>query len=391
MSNELKVFRQKDHIILPKSTLKRFANPVTKKIACLDLSEPERLIIKEVYPKAFHTQANFYFPEYDNIIKKYETKIGKYNKLVADNTKNHLDIDIQAQELKADILSIINIQFQRSIIADDGQLAKLKNQFGEQHNQESLFYFRNGIYSRDFMKKKEEFNQASQNIDTFRYYAQSIIGQKNPIILETYKDFVPIILVIPNEVTSTFILSPQHFVANETFARIVISPRISLALYPKSITTNNMLIKSLSPEEVDSLVPRTIESALSMTNNFRQIIGEEKYLTYIKDKLQMYKSLISNFTDSILLINGNTAALCNQQDFHELIVSIQLFKPNYHNLIITLNVISTSFLQEQGFLDSIKMLERFEFTTIFVCNSSLKCPIADVKVASNYEEASKLF
>ena len=78
--NKEKIFMQKDHIILPISTLKRFSDPITKKICYLDLSNPNVLEIKYEYPKSFHTEASFYCPELDNIIKKYETKVGEYEK-----------------------------------------------------------------------------------------------------------------------------------------------------------------------------------------------------------------------------------------------------------------------------------------------------------------------
>lgn len=382
-----RVFRQNDHIILPKSTLKRFVNPETQKIKYLDLNNPENIEIKEKSPRSFHTQLNYYIPEYDDKIKIYETMNGKYYKMITDAYNQNTDINIYPQQLKTDIIDIVNIQFQRTVIADDEYLYKLLEHFKEQYRQESLFFLRQGIYPKEFQERKQKFEQASKNINTFRYYAQRIIGQNNSKIFEAYKNFVPHILIIPNQIGSTFILSPQHFVPIGETVRIIISPRIALALYPVSLTKNNELIKYLTQEEVDFLVPRTIESAISMTNSFRQIIGEENYLNSIKTKLERYKSILPNLVDGIILIKDNSITINDGQIFLELAVSMKLFKPNCHKIVIEMNAISSQFLQTKEFINCIQMFERWEFVLIFINNNTSYLPNINIKVAKTKEEA----
>lgn len=374
MTEKKKVFRQQDHIILPKSTLKRFTNPVTKKIKYLDLSNPENISIEEIFPKSFHTKPNYYISEYDNIIKEYETMLGNYFKSITDAHENNLDIQVDAQQLKEDVLDIVNIQFQRSIIADNENLEKLKEQLKEQYNKESLFYLSQGIYPEGFLKRKDEFNQSSKDSDTFRYYVQKNIfklREKNQKIIDTYKNFVPHILIIPDNINSTFILSPQHFVPNEQTVRIILSPRIALSLYPY-ITQNHPLIKYLTKEEVDSLVFRTIDSALAITDSFRQIVGEENYLNCIKNKLQKYKSILYNFEDDIISVKDCIVELNDNQAFFELAVSIRFFKPNCNKIIIKLSAISNQFLQEHKLREIIHMFEKQKLELVFVDNNDLK-------------------
>ncbi len=391
MSKKGKVFGQNDHIILPKATLKRFINPETNKIKYLDLNNPERLLIKEKFPDSFHTKSNYYIPEYDNIVKKYETMIGKYCKLITDIHKKNLDIKIDAQQLKTDILDILNIQFQRAVIADDELLNKLLEQFKEQHRQESLFYIRQGIYPKEFQDRQQEFKQASKDINTFRYYAQRILGQKNPKILEDYRNFIPYILVIPDEVSSTFILSPQHFVAFDVSVRIIISPRIALALYPMPFTEDKGLIKYLTKEEVDKYVPKTIESAISMTKGFREIIGNEDYLNCIKNKLQIYKSMMCNLVNNIILVKEGVVTFDDSQSFLELVVSIKLFEPDCHKIIIELGAISSRFIQEREFIESIEMFEKWEFDVVFISNDEIDISSIEIKIAKDKEEAITMF
>lgn len=392
MDKKNKVFKQKDHIILPKATLKRFANPETNKVTYLDLSNPESMLIKEKFPDSFHSKINYYIPEYDDIVKKYETMIGNYCKLITDICNKKTDEKIDVQQLKKDIIDIMNIQFQRTVIADDELLGKLLKQFEKQHEQESLFYIRQGIaYSKEFLDWQQEFNQAKKSIDTFRYYVQRIIGQKNQQIYDAYKNFAPQILVIPDEVSSTFILSPQHFVGFDKAVRIIISPRIALALYPISLTEDSKLIKYLSKEEVDCLVPKTIESAISMTNGFREIIGEENYLNCIKNKLQIYKSALCNRVDNITLVKGGEVVLCNSQSFLELAVSIKLFEPNCHKVIIELDAVEKQFLRKVEFIEGVQIFKTWEFALVFLNNCESNVANKQIKVAQNVEEAITMF
>ena len=117
--------QQYDHIILPKATLKRFADSKTKKIKYLDLSNPEEITIRERSPRSFHTEPNYYNSEYDSVTKKYETKLGKYHKRITDIYKYGVEPHIDAQKLKEDILDIVDIQYQRAVMADDNLLIKL--------------------------------------------------------------------------------------------------------------------------------------------------------------------------------------------------------------------------------------------------------------------------
>lgn len=388
MSKAKKVYKQNDHIILPKATLKRFADSKTNKIKYLDLSNPENLLIKEAFPKTFHTKTNFYNPEYDNIVKRYETMIGKYNKSISDIGMRNENFKLDEKQMKKDIIDIITIQFDRIVLADDNFLNKLLAQFRENYQTESLSYFRSGSVSKEFLDRKQKFEQASKDINAFRYYAQGIIGQSNEVIQKIYEKFFPCILIVPDESNSSFVLSPQHFVATDTFVRIVISPRIALALYP---VKNERIIKYLTKEEVDWLIPRAIESALAINSDFRQIVGEENYLNYIKNKLEKYKSILCNLNDDTILVKGNEVILNDDLECFELLVSIMLFKPNYHKFVMELSAISNEFLHKSEFLHSIEIFKERECYIVFVNNLGLDTSVIQITVAQNNEEAITMF
>lgn len=314
--------------------------------------------------------------------------IGKYNKSISDICMRNENFKLDEKQMKKDIIDIITIQFDRIVLADDNFLNKLLAQFRENYQTESLSYFRSGSVSKEFLDRKQKFEQASKDINAFRYYAQGIIGQSNEVIQKIYEKFFPCILIVPDESNSSFVLSPQHFVATDTFVRIVISPRIALALYP---VKNERIIKYLTKEEVDWLIPRAIESALAINSDFRQIVGEENYLNCIKNKLEKYKSILCNLNDDTILVKGNEVILNDDLECFELLVSIMLFKPNYHKFVMELSAISNEFLHKSEFLHSIEIFRERECYIVFVNNLGWDTSVIQITVAQNNEEAITMF
>ena len=277
------------------------------------------------------------------------------------------------------------------MISDDKLLIQFSDQLEIQYNEESLAYLRQGFYPPHFLDRKKELAEAKKDITSLRYFVQKTVKYNNHKIDLQYKDFFPYILIIPEDIDSTFILSPQHFVPNDQILRIVISPRISLALYPKSYNDYDQAIKYLTKEDVDSLVPRTIESALCMTNKFREIIGDENYLKSIKNKLQTYSSIMHFHFENMILINGNTLKLNNYLNFHELLISLILFKPNCKNIAIKASVISKELLYERKFIECIKLYEKYGINLVFVNDIGLENLDNYLKVVSNVEKAKIIF
>lgn len=73
------IIQQRDHIILPHATLKRFVDK-NKQIYYLDLNDMASISVKNAYPKSYHAIANYYNPEYDDKVKLQETSIGRLHK-----------------------------------------------------------------------------------------------------------------------------------------------------------------------------------------------------------------------------------------------------------------------------------------------------------------------
>jgi len=391
MNKKKSIIQQDDHIILPKATLRRFIDNNTKKICCLKLSDSNNLAITQHYPKSFHTKSNYYNPEFDNVVKRYETLIGKWYKEIMDAIKTTTIeslITNRLEELKKDIIELITIQFHRTILADEKLLAQYIEQEKKRYETFSSIFFRSGRIPEGFLNNKHQF--FSREINQVQYYSQNILGKPNERIERTYEDFIPCIFYIPNEVDSTFLLPPQHFVPTDAFARFILSPRLALALYKNNSSQRTIILKK---EDVDGLVSRTIESALSMSKEYQEIIGEEKYLHYVKNKLEKYNSTITEIAEQqIILISGNEEILKDNQTIHEMIVSIMCFKPERKKIIIETAIISSKLLKldETTKNEGLYMFEKWGYKIVLIHQHDLSNSNSGITIAKTKEDAIKL-
>jgi len=391
MNKKKSIIQQDDHIILPKATLRRFADNKTKKICCLKLSDSNNLAITKHYPKSFHTKPNYYNPEFDNIVKRYETLIGKWHKEIMNAIKtNTIEslITNRLEELKKDIIELITIQFHRTVLADEKLLAQYIEQEKKRYEEFSANFFRSGRIPEGFLNNKQRF--FNKEIDQVQYYSQNILGQPNEGIEKTYKDSIPYIFYIPNEIDSTFLLPPQHFVPNNAFARFILSPRLALALYKDNSPQRTIILKK---EDVDCLVPRAIESALSISKEYQEIIGEEKYLHYIKSKIEKYMSMIKEIAEEqIILISGDEEILQDDQTILEMIVSIMYFKPESKKIIIETGVLSSKLLKldETTKNEGLYMFAKWGYKIVLINQHDLSNSNSGIAIAKTKEDAIKL-
>ena len=128
-----------------------------------------------------------------------------------------------------------------------------------------------------------------------------------------------------------------------------------------------------------------------MDKSFKQVVGEENYLNYIKSRLETYRAIICDLSDEIIQVKGDAITLSNDQSFLELAISIQLFRPNCHKVIIRLSLISNQYLQKREFVDSVQMFERWKLSPVFVNDCAVDCSNIKIKTAQDEEEAIAMF
>lgn len=284
-----------DHMLLPKATLMRFKKDSNPKISVLNLYSENKCEIKEYFPRSFHTKNNYYIPSVDKEIKKYETMLGKLHEKLSEAVKCNNFSTVDFDDLKRKAIRIITLQFHRFVLIDLALSKKFFSEKTSEYNNISSDYFKRGIKPPpDFLLYLNNYRVASKNPS--HYFQKHFLMNKNSAIEEAYSGFNAIVLSIPEDVNASFLLPPQHFIGIDTTARIILSPKLAIGLYPPNDSNKNHHI--LTKDEVDSLIPRSIEAALFVSDNsFKQLVGEELYLRELQDKINEYREMIQPISE----------------------------------------------------------------------------------------------
>ena len=122
------------------------------------------------------------------------------------------------------------------------------------------------------------------------------------------------------------------------------------------------------------------------------MIQHHGYLDSVEIQVMMsLLKIIDNPMDDIALVKGGKAILNSSQSFLELAVSIKLFEPDCHKVIIEIDTNARQFWQEEEYSESKKIFETWEFALVFVNNSELNISNKQIKIAQNIEEAITMF
>ncbi len=306
------VNKSKDHLILPKKTLMQFLDE-KQLISVIEFTSGE--CIKEHivphHPRTFHAKLGYYDSDVDKAIKKMETSIGEWRKRITDyieSIKSEEDTaNLNFDEMRNFAINLISLQFNRNVMVDSGLRSKFINSEISKLK-EAIPYHR--IYGNIATVKKlesrldqlQQFAVDSSDFPIFFQKNYMVNGNrlvKNTLIKEQYKDFTATILVIPAETNVSFLLTPQHYFAVDTVARIILGPRMAIGLYPKEMKIPDNRIIEVSEEQAFSFVARSIESALEMTEDaFKQLIGEKSFLQKVESTIKTCNSMINNNSEN---------------------------------------------------------------------------------------------
>lgn len=297
-----------DHMLLPKATLKRFADERFKKIAVLNFRPDGTYGIQERSPNSFHTRNNYYDKEVDSQVMKNETRLGEWYRRISDCIKSGDHSNINFEELKQFVIRIITLQFHRSVLVDDA----LRNKFLQQKEAElsdiSLRHINAGIrMPNQTLDYIIHFRKAKKNFPEF--FQKNYLMNGNYMVEKTYSGTHAVITYIPEDMDATFLLPPQHYIliekkkitppqlyaSEEHSVLVILSPKLAVGLYSDDCRENVM---ELDRSEVDSLVPRSVEIALEMSDpEFRQVVGSRSYLEQVAARIDGYKDLIRETDD----------------------------------------------------------------------------------------------
>ena len=301
-----------DHLILPKKSLMQFLD-TQQFISVIEFTGTNLIeghIVKH-RPRKFHAESGYYDSEVDKIIKKMETSIGVWRKKIAKyiesiNLGNNT-AKIDFIEMKNFAINLISLQYNRNVMVDSGLRSLFIN--SKISELKELILFQRSIGNNHAIRELEfrlsQLQYFALDASEFPKFFQKkymIDGNRvsqNIMIEEQYKDFVATILFIPDEMKASFLLTPQHYFAVDTVARIILGPRLAIGLYHKNIEIPDCRIIKVTEEEAFSFVARSIESALEMTEDgFKQLIGEESFLQKVETAIKTCNSMIKEDSES---------------------------------------------------------------------------------------------
>lgn len=339
------IIQQRDHIILPNATLKRFADK-SKQIHYLDLNDMENISVKHDYPKSYHAIANYYDPEYDDKVKIQETSIGRLHKLFSDKIFKGVKKTFNPKTIKQKIIDFVTIEYNRTVIANDSMLDKYRQNQQEENDAIDKMLLINGKLSAERCEYSINFRHKAQSIQTFRYYAQNILGTSNEEINGLYKDFKACVLYIQKKRKYEFMLPPMHFVGTDCFLIFVLSPNICLALYP-TLQGNNQIIEA-EEERVRAINCRIMESVGFVDKGYREIVGGKNQLNALKNKIERYKSIFYKNNERVVCDLRDEIVFYDLNDVMEVSVALYLsFMDSEHikKLYINKSIFAKNFIK----------------------------------------------
>lgn len=289
-----KIIQQKDHLILPYKTLRRFVDD-KQEINVLDLNDFTNVNVKQDRPRSYHTKVNYYNPEYDEEVKKRERLIGILYKKCS-NSIREIESDgktsckIREELLKKQIIDFATIEFHRLAIVDDTKLERYRDMQQKRNDEEDERLLKVGMLDKNRCKYSTNYRAKASDIDSFRGYAQNILGTDNEAFINTYNVFDCAVLYIPQGKKYSFWLPPFHFIGNECFLIFIIAPRIALALYPPKVIEDmkkeskvfENLFFAVDGERVEIINSRTLEEVEIMPNGFKELIGTTQDMEQMK-------------------------------------------------------------------------------------------------------------
>lgn len=300
---------QYDHIIIPRATLKRFDDDKSF-LHILDLSNLEEPLLKKYRSRSFHTKPNYYLVDIDREMKKVETSIGVWNKTIIDAIQNGTVNDLDFNKIKEFAIKLITLQCNRTFMEDrEKRTIALKN---------------NGCLDSEIINDEEK---------SVRYFQENLMLTINEEITKQYENFKSTIMFI-NDDDFNFILPPTHFIGLDNFARIILSPKISIGLYPNDQAEVPKLYQ-VKKDEAVSLVARSLECALEMPDGYKELIGIEKDLALIKNNICLIKSTVKvdYKKNSITLSPENGSFRISYDNIFEFIIIVNYLYPNCKNIV----------------------------------------------------------
>ena len=220
---------KKDHIALPAQTLRRFRENGEPDFAFIDVTTGA---IGTEGPSKYQRIKGYYQEDYDSKVRVLEDKLGKVADSIIQIAESNEDALYDRESLKDFVITLIAMQSHRRPELKDAameadRLTKLIDDL-------EISMLRMGIINKKVVNRADEYREMLKSEKTMRDYYYERTDMKLPRIVQKlglYK-LGATFMKVPNDIQTTFLLTPFHYIQSGQGWFFTITPRLAIALLP---------------------------------------------------------------------------------------------------------------------------------------------------------------
>lgn len=254
------------HITLPKSTLRRFEDGKYHKISYYDLSNRR---IHECFPKYYNTQMDYYSQDFEKWLStEVETYIGRLHKNLENFEATQACYAFDYDYLKNSLIRIVAIQIIR--MPDVFEDIMNPQRYTATIDKIMADITKFGTLTPSVVAAAEKYrdNISSKAKMRATFYTVDHAKMAIKLIGNFFQSYVANFALVPENLTSSFILTPTHFFKNGPVYFIPLSPRFAFVLLPESLN--------------EQYVVRTIESGMKNIQRYL-LLSQDNLLDFVSD------------------------------------------------------------------------------------------------------------
>lgn len=294
----------KDHIALPKSTLRRFVEEGKQHFYYIDVFKNDGKILtarpKSYYGSASNDNTEGYYPEaFDkNFVQKYETDLGKIAKWaknicnsVSAGTSSPCDLTANDRSwLRQFCLEFITLQTERrfgdSVVKENVESGCIENII-----EQFMSLYKEGKVGIEVAERAQKMQSLSKNEKQLRDFLFENVTKKrfyesvknlDTKIQKHHGGLDASIVHIPPSVKTTFLLTPFHLIQTGKSFFVPMSPRLAIALLPPKYFDEYNTECQITEINDEDFIKNLIKPSIKMAREsvLPHLIGEQYTLKH---------------------------------------------------------------------------------------------------------------
>jgi hypothetical protein len=277
---------KKDHIALPAQTLRRFRETGTDDFWYIDVSTGR---IDHKGPSIYQKRRGYYQEDYDSQVRTLEDCLGKVADIVIPIAENHeQDAAYDREWLKNFAIALIAMQIHRRPELKDAAMET--ERLTELINALEASMCQLGIRNIEVINKAGKYREMLHSEKAKRdfFYERTDIRLPNIVEKLGLHTLGATLIKVPQEMKTTFLLTPYHFIPCGKAWLFTIAPRMAIALLPAERFDDRSSLCGIwevdDEKTMDLLVLQGIK--LAKQSKPPHLIGERFTLEKVKSRLQ---------------------------------------------------------------------------------------------------------